>query len=102
MKRAKAKKRICELRDEIRHHDYLYYVRNQPEISDEEFDEIFRKLEELEAAFPDLITDNSPIQGVGGEPLESFPQIEHSRPLLRLESSAERSDLERFHQRILE
>src|SRR5581483_8274729 len=66
------KRRIEHLRTEIRRHDYLYYVKNRPVISDAEYDRLFRELSELEAAHPELITPDSPTQRVGAAPLSEL------------------------------
>ncbi len=92
--------RLSELREEIRHHEHLYYVRDAPEISDAEFDELFRELEALEEEHPELVTPDSPTQRVGGEPLDSFTTVEHVAPMLSLDSSEAREDLERFDERV--
>ncbi len=73
--------RIRELRETIRHHDELYYNRATPEISDAEYDKLFRELEKLEAEHPDLADPNSPTQRVGGKPIEGFQQITHAVPM---------------------
>jgi DNA ligase (NAD+) len=65
MTRSETEKRIALLREPIRHHDYLYYVLAQPEISDQEYDRLYAELESLEKRFPNLITSDSPTQGVG-------------------------------------
>ena len=67
-----ADKNIDSLREKIRHHEYLYYVLDQPEISDAEFDKLMRELKELEAEHPELLTADSPTQRVGGKPREGF------------------------------
>ena len=102
MTEEEARKRIEELRDEIRHHDYLYYVENRPEISDERYDELFRELEELEEEYPELVREDSPTQRVGGEPLDEFPTVEHAAPMLSLASDKEPEGLERFDERLRE
>ncbi|HKC97605.1 MAG TPA: NAD-dependent DNA ligase LigA, partial [Methylomirabilota bacterium] len=68
MTRADAAQRITELREQIHHHEYLYYVEARPEVSDAEYDALMRELRELEASFPDLVTADSPTQRVGGAP----------------------------------
>ena len=93
-------RRARELREALRHHSYLYYVRNRPEISDERFDELFRALQALEAAHPELVTPDSPTQRVGAEPLDAFETIEHAAPMLSLDSSADVDPLERFDERM--
>ena len=66
MDKSEAEKRIKKLREEIRHHDYLYYVLNNPKISDAEYDKFMNELKRLEERFPDLVTPDSPTQRVGG------------------------------------
>jgi DNA ligase (NAD+) len=93
-----AGKRIDELRDELRHHEYQYHVLDSPEISDAEYDALMRELRTLESRHPELITSDSPSQRVGGKPKEGFAKIEHSRPMLSLDnvnSEEELSDWER-------
>jgi DNA ligase (NAD+) len=68
-----ANDRIAQLREEIREHEYRYYVLDEPSISDYEFDRLMRELKQLEAENPDLITPDSPTQRVGGEPAKEFP-----------------------------
>ncbi|HKK27420.1 MAG TPA: NAD-dependent DNA ligase LigA [Gemmatimonadota bacterium] len=94
------RERVEELRKEIRHHDYLYYVENRPEISDEEYDELFAELKRLEEEHPDLRSADSPTQRVGAEPLDAFPTVRHEAPMLSLDSSREEEDLRRFDQRV--
>lgn len=84
-----AKKRIEHLRKKIRHHDYLYYVKNKPEISDKEYDKLIDELKDLEDQYPDLITSDSPTQRVGAEPADEFEEVEHSRPMLSLDTADE-------------
>lgn len=93
-------RRARELRSALRHHSYLYYVRNQPEISDERFDELFHELKALEASHPELVTPDSPTRRVGAEPLDAFETIEHTAPMLSLDSSADVEPLERFDERM--
>lgn len=100
MDRTKAEERIAKLRTEIRHHDYLYYVKDAPEISDEQYDKIYRELVALEEAHPDLVTPDSPTQRVAGTPVDSFPTIEHAAPMLSLESDQSEASLRRFDERL--
>lgn len=83
--------RIHELRETIRHHDELYYNRATPEVSDAEYDRLFRELEELEAEHPDLADPNSPTQRVGGKPIEGFQQITHAVPMRSIDDVFELS-----------
>jgi DNA ligase (NAD+) len=97
---SRAAERIAELRSEIRHHNYLYYDRDAPEISDEQYDRLFHELRDLEERFPDLQSPDSPTQRVGGRPLDEFPTIEHAAPLLSLDSSADEAQVRRFDERV--
>ncbi|HYN23246.1 MAG TPA: NAD-dependent DNA ligase LigA [Thermoanaerobaculia bacterium] len=100
MDQAKAAARIDKLRSEIRHHDYLYYVKDAPEVSDEQYDKLYRELVALEEQFPDLISEDSPTQRVAGQPLTSFPTIEHAAPMLSLDSDQSEDTLRRFDERV--
>ena len=77
-------KRIIKLRQDIEYHRKKYYNEDAPEISDYEFDMMFRELEELEAAYPEFHDDNSPIYRVGGEALDKFEKVAHNIPLRSL------------------
>lgn len=92
--------RIAELRKEISRHDYLYYTKDRPEISDAEYDRLFRELVELETAHPDLITPDSPTQRVGGAPLDELAKIAHVKPMLSLDSIMDRDDVLSFDSRM--
>jgi DNA ligase (NAD+) len=98
--RAEAEKRIEALRKEIRRHDYLYYVKDRPEISDAEYDRLFRELSALEAAYPDLVTPDSPTQRVGAPPLEELSKVQHERPMLSLDSVAGADEVRAFDKRV--
>ena len=100
MTKAQANKRVAQLREEIRRHDYLYYVRDAPEVADEVYDALFSELRALEEKYPQLVTSDSPTQRVAGAPLEGFPTIEHAAPMLSLESDKEEEALRRFDQRL--
>ena len=78
--------RLAQLKSQIRHHDYLYYVKDHPEISDGEYDRLFRELVELERAYPELVTSDSPTQRVGAPPLGELGKVQHERPMLSLDS----------------
>ena len=97
---SKAAERIAKLRAEIRHHDYLYYVEDRPEIADADYDRLFHELEDLEKQFPDLVSDDSPTQRVAGQPLDTFPTIEHAAPMLSLDSHQDEAALRRFDERL--
>jgi DNA ligase (NAD+) len=90
---------LHKLRDELRHHDELYYVNDRPEISDSEYDALLARLQELEAQHPGLITPDSPTQRVGGRPAEGFPEVIHRRPMLSLENTYNIEELVAFDQR---
>lgn len=100
MPHADVLKRIEELRREIRRHDYLYYVKDRPEISDEAYDKLFRELTELETAHPELITPDSPTQRVGAPPLDELAKVSHERPMLSLDSVLDREDVLAFDKRM--
>jgi DNA ligase (NAD+) len=90
---------IERLREEIRHHDELYYVRDNPEISDREYDELIQKLLQLEKHHPELVTPDSPTQRVGGRPAEGFAKVVHRRPMLSLDNSYNIDELRAFDER---
>lgn len=94
------KDRINKLRKLIHHHDYLYYVLDKPEMSDHEYDKLFRELKELEKKNPSLITSDSPTQRVGGAPLKSFKTYNHKTPLLSLDNAMDIQELEEFDERV--
>ena len=96
------KHEIEKLREQIRHHEHLYYVLDKPEISDAEYDKLYRKLDDLEKANPELITPDSPTQRVGGAPLKSFKTITHKVPLLSLANAFTSEELDDFDKRVRE
>jgi DNA ligase (NAD+) len=100
MEKTAAERRISELRAEIERHNLLYYVNDRPEISDTEYDLLFRELLDLESRFPDLITPDSPSQRVGGAPLEKFAQVTHRIPMLSLENAFNENDIIDFDERV--
>lgn len=95
-----ANDRIAQLREEIRDHEYRYYVLNDPSVSDYDFDQIMRELKQLEDENPDLITPDSPTQRVGGEPAKEFPAHRFSRPMLSLENAYSEDELRDWHRRV--
>ena len=97
-----ADKRIESLRERIRHHEYLYYVLDQPEISDADFDKLLRELKELEAEHPELLTADSPTQRVGGKPREGFVKVRHSSPMLSLDNTYSEEELRDWERRVHE
>lgn len=94
------KKRIEELRELINYHNYRYYVLDSPEISDEEYDRLFRELEELEKKYPHLITPDSPTQRVGAPPLEEFSTVVHNVPMLSLGNAFTEEEVVEFDRRV--
>src|SRR3954471_11612727 len=93
-------KKIEALRDKIRHHEYLYYVLDNPEISDQEFDRLMQQLKDLETEHPERITPESPTQRVGGKPREGFVKVRHSSPMLSLDNALNETELREFDARI--
>ena len=96
----KVQVRLEYLRETIRSHDHLYYVVNRPEISDSEYDRLFRELQTLETEHADLITPNSPTQRVGAPPLDQFKKVPHEHPMLSLDSHLNIEDVQAFDQRV--
>lgn len=92
--------RIDALRALIRHHEERYYVLDDPEISDAEFDALMRELRELEDAYPDLVTSDSPTQRVSGRPAEGFDTAAHLRPMLSLDNAYSDEELDAFDERV--
>jgi len=88
-----AARRAAELRALVAHHGHLYYVLDQPEISDAEYDALFRELRALEDEYPELRTPDSPTQRVGGRPLEKFEQVRHLEPMLSLANARDEDEL---------
>jgi DNA ligase (NAD+) len=95
------KRRAAELKELIAHHRKLYYVDNDPEISDEEYDRLERELSEIERAHPELVTVDSPTRRVGGEPAEGFETFTHATPLLSLDNVYNEEELREWQQRLL-
>ena len=93
-------KRISELRDQIRHHETLYYEHDAPEITDAQFDDLMRELRALEAAHPELVTPDSPTQRVGGQPVEGFDTVTHMAPMLSLDNAYSDDELRAFDERV--
>ncbi|MDW5267635.1 MULTISPECIES: NAD-dependent DNA ligase LigA [Acidobacteriaceae] len=93
---------IQALRDELRHHEHLYYVLDKPELTDAQYDERMNRLKKLEAEHPDLVTADSPTQRVGGKPREGFVKTPHSRPMLSLDNAYNEEELRAWDQRVRE
>jgi DNA ligase (NAD+) len=95
-------KKIEALREKIRRYEYLYYVLDQPEISDADFDKLMRQLKDLEAEHPELLTADSPTQRVGGKPREGFVKVRHSSPMLSLDNTYNEDELRDWERRVHE
>lgn len=93
---------IANLVAELNRHAHAYYVLDNPSIPDSEYDKLFRRLQQLEAQFPDLILPDTPTARVGGAPLPEFSQVEHSVPMLSLNNGFSEDDIEQFERRIRE
>src|SRR5439155_6200666 len=100
MTQSQAKARHGKLVEEIRRHDYLYYVEATPAISDREYDALYHELLEIEKQFPDLITPDSPSQRVGGSPLKEFNPVKHLRPMTSLDNTYSQAELRQFVERV--
>src|ERR1700690_3583938 len=96
---AALKKTAESLREKIRHHEYLYYVLDKPELTDTEFDKLMNELKRLEAEHPELITPDSPTQRVGGKPREGFVKAKHSSPMLSLDNAYSEEELRDWERR---
>jgi DNA ligase (NAD+) len=92
--------KVLRLRNEINHHNYLYHSLDAPEITDAEFDRIFRELRKLESEHPELVTEESPTQRIGSVPLSAFSQVEHEMPMLSLDNAFGKEDLRDFDRRV--
>jgi len=97
---ASARKRIAQLREQIREHDHHYYEEAAPIISDREYDRLYKELVDLEAEFPQLVSPDSPTQRVGGKPLQAFAQIAHRMPMLSLDNTYSEEEVANFYKRI--
>jgi DNA ligase (NAD+) len=93
---------IETLREELRRHEHLYYVLDQPEISDAEYDALMRQLQELENHHPSLAASDSPTQRVGGKPREGFVKVRHSSPMMSLDNALNEDELRDFDRRVRE
>jgi DNA ligase (NAD+) len=89
-----------KLREELRRHEHLYYVLDQPEITDADYDALMRRLQDLETAHPELATPDSPTHRVGGKPREGFLKIAHSSPMLSLDNALNEGELREFDRRV--
>jgi len=92
--------RVEELRDLIRRHEHAYYVLDQPEVSDAEYDALFLELRHIEEERPDLLTPDSPTQRVGGEASDQFAKVRHRSPMLSLQNAFDESEIRAFDKRV--
>jgi len=95
-------KRVLDLREQLAYHNYLYYVLDQPEIPDAEYDRLLRELQDLEAQHPELVTPDSPTQRVGAAPLKAFDEVRHEVPMLSLANAFDEEEVEAFDRRARE
>jgi DNA ligase (NAD+) len=93
-------KQIDKLREQIRYHDYKYYIESAPEIGDREYDALMDRLKELEAKHPDLVTPDSPTQRVGEQPVEGLPHVEHRVPMLSIDNTYSVNELREYGKRM--
>ena len=100
MNRQEAEKRVRELHAVLRHHNYLYYVKDSPDVADSEYDRLFAELKQLEEQFPELAVPDSPTQRVGGFALDQFEKVEHAGAMLSLDSDQAENALRRFDERL--
>lgn len=96
------RKKVEALRKEIRHHSYLYYVKDAPEITDYEFDHLYRQLVDLEKEYPELVTPDSPTQRVGGKASDDFQKVRFRKPMLSLANAFSADELRDFDRRVKE
>ena len=94
------RQKIEQLRRDIERHNRLYYVESHPEISDLEFDQLLKRLEQLERQHPEYDSPDSPTHKVGGEPIEGFQSVEHRQPMLSIDNVFDPSAVREFDQRI--
>src|SRR6202049_744576 len=100
MRAANLEQEVEKLREALRHHEHLYYVLDQPEISDAEYDAMMRQLQQIEAQRPELLTPDSPTQRVGGKPREGFVKVRHSSPMLSLDNALNEEEMREFDRRV--
>jgi DNA ligase (NAD+) len=99
-RRQEARQRAVQLREQIEHHDYLYFVEDAPAIPDAEYDRLMRELQALEQAYPELVTTASPTQRVGGAPAAGFEEVVHNRAMLSLANAFDEQEVRQFDERV--
>src|SRR6059058_5960707 len=92
--------RAAELREQLRHHGYRYYVLDDPEIGDAEYDALLDELRAIEAQHPELVTPDSPTQRIGGEPVSDLVKVTHPEPMLSLANARSEEELRAWIQRM--
>jgi len=97
LSKGEAREEVEALREGIDYHDYLYYVKNQPKISDAVYDKLFHRLQQLEEAFPELQSDTSPTRRIGAPPVDKLTKIKHTETMLSLNSALEEKEVKNFH-----
>jgi DNA ligase (NAD+) len=102
LSKKEAREQVEQLREAIEYHNYRYYVKNDPAVSDAKYDKLFARLQELEDEYPDLETEDSPTKRVGAPPADELKRIEHQADLLSLDSSQEESEVKSFYRRVKE
>jgi DNA ligase (NAD+) len=95
-----AEQKIKKLRQELEHHNYLYFIEGKPAVSDREFDALVRQLVELEKAHPELVTPDSPSQRVGGQAIEGFKTVEHAVPMMSIDNTYDEAEVRAFDARV--
>ena len=100
MNHDQAQRRARELRERLERHNYRYYVLDDPEITDNEYDGLLRELQNIESRFPDLVDPDSPTQRVGAAPAEGFGEVRHSIPMLSLANAFSEEEMRDFDQRV--
>ncbi|WP_370278256.1 NAD-dependent DNA ligase LigA [Pontibacterium sp.] len=93
---------VLALREQLNHHNYCYYVLDNPEVPDAEYDRLYLQLKALEKEHPELVTADSPTQRVGGAPLDAFNQVQHEMPMLSLDNAFNEEDMQAFNRRVVE
>lgn len=93
-------KKVIKLREDIAHHNHRYYVLNQPLISDYEYDMLMKELSSIERKYPEIITEDSPTQRIGGKPVYGFPPVQHEPPMLSLDNTYSEEEVVAFHNRV--
>src|SRR3954464_2904808 len=99
-KQSTPEKRIAELRDELDRHNHAYHVEDKPTISDREFDRLMQELIDLETAHPELRTENSPTQRVGGDVQSALKSVKHAVPMMSIENTYNEDDVRKFDERV--